>query len=77
MAIVHDIELVWITEASSKAIENWYNILLQIIDCLSILWQNTYNYDETGFTIEKGKAIWAMIDIKVGQKYKAELGHQE
>src|ERR1700730_12157828 len=75
-AIAHRIELAQVTKMSSKAIKNWYNILFQTVDSLGILWQNTYNCDETGFAIGKGKAIWVVIDTEVCQKYIAELDHQ-
>ena len=61
----HAIELSWFTEISFDIIENWYNILFEIIDDLGILWKNIYNYDESGFEIGKAKIISIIIDIKV------------
>jgi len=58
-------------------IENWYNVLFETIDDLGILWKNTYNYDESGFGISKGKMMHVVIDIEVKQNYQAEPGHQE
>ena len=76
-AIAHGIELGRVTEASPKVIQNWYTILLQTIDELEICWNNTYNCDETGFAIGKGKAMRSVIDTEVGSKYEAEPGQQE
>ena len=59
------IELSWLTEISFDVIENWYNILFKTIDDLGILWRNIYNYDKSGFEIDKAKIIYVIIDIKV------------
>jgi hypothetical protein len=56
-AITHGIELARVTEASLEAIQNWYKVLFQTINELGISWKNTYNCDETGFALGKGKAM--------------------
>lgn len=71
------IELARITEASSQIIEAWYDVLFQTIDGLGISVKNTYNCDESGFGVEKGKARHVVIDTTIKQKYQAEPGRQE
>ena len=60
----HILELSWFIEISFEIIENWYNILFQIIDDLGISWRNIYNYNESEFGINKVKIIYIIIDIK-------------
>ena len=61
----HAIELSQLTETSFDVIENWYNILFEIIDDLGISRRNTYNYDESRFGIGKAKTMRVIIDIEV------------
>ena len=61
----HIIELSWLIEISFNIIENWYNILFEIINNLGISWRNIYNYDESRFEIGKAKIIYIIIDIKI------------
>ena len=58
-------ELLYFIKTSFKIIENWYNILFQIIDDFGILWRNIYNYDKLRFEIDKIKIIYIIIDIKI------------
>jgi len=61
----HILELSQFIEISFEIIENWYNILYQIIDNLGISWRNIYNCDESGFGIGKIKIIYVIIDIEI------------
>ena len=76
-AMSRSIELSRITAVTPEIIENWFNVLSQTIDEFGISWKNTYNCDESGFGLGKGKAMQVVIDTEVKQRYQAEPGRQE
>jgi hypothetical protein len=76
-AMTHSIELARITEACPKVIDNWYRVLFQTIDELGISSRNTYNCDESGCGLGKGKARRVVVDTTIKHNYQAEPGRQE
>jgi len=76
-AMTRSIELSRITAVTPEIIENWFDVLFQTIEEYEILWKNTYNCDELGSGIGKGKRKQVVIDTEVKQSYQAEPGRQE
>src|SRR5436853_7853626 len=71
------IDVARVKESSHAALQKWFNDVKSIIDEHSIQPENTYNMDETGFSIGSIKATRVVIDKTKNIRYSAIPGRQE
>jgi hypothetical protein len=75
--IAEQIEAVRIKETSHPVLEKWFKDVKSIIDEFEIRPCDTYNMDETGFSIGAIKATRVIIDRTQNIRYSACPGRQE
>ena len=66
-----------VKDTSKEALMIWFNAFQQTIQEKEILPENTYNFDESGFSIGKIEASRVIINSRIRQKYQAQPGRQE
>jgi len=75
--IPESIEAVCIKETSAAVIQKWFDNVNYLIQTHDIQPQDTYNMDETGFSIGSIKATRVIIDKTQRSRYAAQPGRQE
>jgi len=75
--IPESIEAVRIKETSAAVIQKWFDDINYLIQTHDIQPQDTYNMDETGFSIGSIKATRVIIDKTQRSRYAAQPGRQE
>jgi len=71
------IEAARVTDASPEILTKWLEEYYRVITEYDIEPENTYNMDETGFSIGKIEATRIIINSKIRAAYQAQPGRQE
>jgi len=66
-----------IKSATPEAIDHYFNELQRVVSEFNILPENTYNMDESGFSIGDIEASKCIIDSQIQQSFQAKPGRQE
>jgi hypothetical protein len=66
-----------IKAATPEAINHYFNELQRVVNEFDILPENTYNMDESGFSIGEIEASKCIINSQVRQAFQAKPGRQE
>jgi hypothetical protein len=66
-----------IKSATPEEIDHYFNELQRIVSEFNILPENTYNMDESGFSIGEIEASKCIINSRIRQRFQAKLGRQE
>jgi len=65
------------SEPSKEVLNQWFDAYKDIISTLGIEEKNTYNMDETGFSIGTMESTRVIVDSTLRTKYQAHSGGQE
>ena len=66
-----------VTDASPEILTKWLEEYNRVVTEYDIETENTYNMDETGFSIGKIEATHIIINSKIREAYQAQPGRQE
>ena len=77
VAIRRRIETIYIDGATKPVLDVWFNVYMQVVREFRITQENTYNIDESGFSIGTMESTQIILDSTLRIKHQAHPGRQE